>query len=261
MTHNKKFYISVGGRSGYSIPSNKQFFEHRLKHFFETYDAGNVKLHKVDIRYSYKSYHAFISLSFTTRQRLNQLVEMIDSSKNNHVIISPGWKIYNYIPKHERKLNTAFCEEDGVEPDNNENEKVFEDEPFNEYLRPISPSNESDGGTKSSVNNEGTNNEGTNSERVHSEGDNNENENVIEDQPDNEYGGPISAGNKSDRSDTVDNNDPTDIENIETIPEDDEYENDQDMERIYTWLITPSKTIDDEINSAFQWLRRPYWEN
>lgn len=240
MTHNKKFYISVGGRSGHTIPSNKKFFEHRLKHFFETYDAGNVKLHKVDIRYSYKSYHAFISLSFMTRQRLNQLVEMIDSSKNNHVIISPGWKIYNYIPKHERKLNTAFCQEDGDEPDNNENENVFDDEPYTEHLGPISDGN-----------NEGVNNEG----------DNNENERNIEDEPDNEYDGTLSTGNKSDRSDAVDNNDPTDIENIETIPEDDEYENDQDMERIYTWLITPSKTIDDEINSAFQWLRRPYWEN
>ena len=256
MTHNKKFYISVGGRSGYSIPSNKKFFENRLKQFFETYDAGNVKLFKLDIRYSYKSYHAFISLSFTTRHRLNQLVEMIDSSKNNHVIISPGWKIYNYIPKHERKLNTGFCEEeeeedgDGVEPDNNENENVFDDEPFNEYVGPVSDGNI-----------ETVNSEGTNNERVHSEGDNNENENVIEDEPDNEYGGPISAGNKSDRSDRVDNNDPADIEIIETIHENDEYENDQDMERIYTWLITPSKTIDHEINSAFRWLRRPYWEN
>jgi hypothetical protein len=238
MTHNKKFYISVGGRSGHSIPSNKKFFENRLKQFFETYDAGNVKLFKLDIRYSYKSYHAFISLSFTTRQRLNQLVEMIDSSKNNHVIISPGWKIYNYIPKHERKLNTGFCEEDGVEPDNNENENVFdEDEPFNEYLRPISPSNESDGGS----NDEGTNNE---------------DENVIEDESENEHGGSISPGDDK-SNEPIDNNDPKNIENIETVHEDD----DQDMERIYTWLITPSQTIDDEINSAFRWLRRPYWYN
>jgi hypothetical protein len=243
MTHNKKFYISLGGRSGHTIPSNKKFFENRLKHFFETYDAGNVKLHKVDIRYSYKSYHAFISLSFATRPSLNKFVEMIDSSKNNHVIISPGWKIYNYIPKHERKLNTAFCQEDGDEPDNNENENVFDDEPRNEHLGPVSDGND-----------EGSNDEGSNDE-----GSNNENENVIGEEPDNEYDGTLSAGNNSDGS--VDNNDPTNIENIETIPEDDEYESYQDMERIYTWLITPSTTIDDEINSAFRWLRRPYWEN
>jgi len=250
MTHNKKFYISLGGRSGHTIPSNKKFFENRLKHFFETYDAGNVKLHKVDIRYSYKSYHAFISLSFATRPSLNKLVEMIDSSKNNHVIISPGWKIYNYIPKHERKLNTAFCqEEDGDEPDNNENENVFDDEPSNEHLGPVSDGND-----------DGSNDEGSNDEGSNDEGNNNENENVIGEEPDNEYDGTLSAGNdKSDES--VDNNDPTNIENIETVPQEDEYENDQDMERIYTWLITPSKTIDDEINSAFRWLRRPYWEN
>lgn len=236
MTHHKKFYISLGGRSGHTIPSNKKFFEHRLKHFFETYDdAANVKLFKADIRYSYKSYHAFISLSFTTRERLNKFVEMIDSSKNNHVIISPGWKIYNYIPKHERKLNTAFCQEDGDEPDNNENENVFEDEPSNEHLGPVSGGSDNDEG-------EGPNNEENN----------NENENVIGEEPDNEYDGTLSTGN-----DAVDNVDPMDDENIETIPEDD----DQDMERIYTWLITPSKTIDDEINAAFRWLRRPYWEN
>jgi hypothetical protein len=159
------------------------------------------------------------------------------------VIISPGWKIYNYIPKHERKLNTAFCQEDGDEPDNNENENVFDDEPRNEHLGPVSDGND-----------EGSNDEGSNDE-----GSNNENENVIGEEPDNEYDGTLSAGNNSDGS--VDNNDPTNIENIETIPEDDEYESYQDMERIYTWLITPSTTIDDEINSAFRWLRRPYWEN
>lgn len=245
MTHNKKFYISLGGRSGHTIPSNKKFFEHRLKQFFETYDDGNVKLFKVDIRYSYKSYHAFISLSFATVDRLNKLVEMIDSSKNNHVIISPGWKIYNYIPKHERKLNTAFCQEDGDEPDNNENENVFDDEPSNEYLRPISDGNKS------------VHDERVHDERVHDEADNYENENIAQVEPNNEYDGTLSTCNNSHGSDAVDNNDPTDIENIETVP----YENDQDMERIYTWLITPSPTIDDEINAALRWLRRPYWEN
>jgi hypothetical protein len=108
-----KFYIFLGSKFG-NIFANKKKFKSDVETFFA---EESIQVKQVDIRQTHSNrYHAFVTLYFVSKEKLAEYISLIRAAPTSikYLVINNTWKIYEYIPKNNRKfeLNAAFCEED-----------------------------------------------------------------------------------------------------------------------------------------------------
>ena len=105
-----KFYIFLGSKFG-SICSNKKKFKSDVETFFA---EESIQIKQIDVRQTHGNrYHAFVTLFFSSNEKLVEFISSIQSSSVKYRVINHTWKIYQYLSKKDRKveLNTAFCED------------------------------------------------------------------------------------------------------------------------------------------------------
>jgi hypothetical protein len=132
-----KFYIYLGKRKG-NIPCNKKIFVAKIAKYFTNHKFAKEILN-IDIRSTIgERYHAFLMILFHSQANAVEFVSSIDDTKTKFKEINDNWKIYNYLPRQDRKvksnlLNIAFCkEEDNQVLDEEEKNQVLEE--VNEVL-------------------------------------------------------------------------------------------------------------------------------
>jgi len=125
-----KFYLFLGPRNGSNVAWNKKKFYSEIEAYFL---KQNIQIKQLDIRYTYCKYHAFITLFFASKEKIEEFNSIIQMSPNRYIFINDSWKIYQYIQKKDR-LNTAFCEDSENDEvavsssSSTNNENVFEEE-------------------------------------------------------------------------------------------------------------------------------------
>ena len=132
-----KFYIYLGKGKG-NILNNKKIFVAKIAKYFTNHKFAK-EIINIDIRSTIgERYHAFLTILFHSQANAVEFISSIDDTKTKFKEINDNWKIYNYIPRQDRKvksnlLNIAFCkEEDNDVLDEDEDNQVLEE--VNEVL-------------------------------------------------------------------------------------------------------------------------------